>query len=344
MSRPPQWLHTRRSLVRLLGGVAGTALCPVNFAGCYPSAPVSRGSSYVPTPEAPLTPIDDFYVNTNFYTPTLPSRWRLHVGGLVDEPIALSLDDLRALPQTTREVTLECIGNVPGGDLLSSAPFTGVRLRDVLALAGRSDRARGIQLLGLDGYPAYLPISIADADDGLLAHSLHGEPLPLDHGPPVRALLPGRYGMFSVKWLDSLTLTREYATYGSLAELVNFVDGRVRVRSRIDTLFDGAEVEVGESVQIAGLAVTAGVGVTRVQVDTGDGWRDAPLTFNRLDDERSPFLWSLWSTTWRPSAPGARTVRVRAWDTEGVTQDAEADFPYDSSAIHRLRVRVVARG
>lgn len=331
-------------MVRFLGGVAGTALWPANFGGCTPAegdGPVSIGSTFRPTPDDPLTPAAQFYVNTNFTTPDIPQQWKLHLRGLVDEPVELSLDQIRDLPQVTREVTLECIGNVPSGTLISSAPFTGVLLRDVVDLAGRSDRARGIQLLGLDGYPAYLPIAIVEGDEALLVHSLYDEPLPIDHGPPLRALLPGRYGMFSIKWLDSITLTREYATYGSLAELVNFVDGTTRVRSRIDSLSDRTVLTVGERVRVAGLAITPGQGVARVEVDTGSGWKDAELTFNQLDDDRSPFLWSLWSYDWTPDTAGEYTVRVRAFDSSGSTQDSEADFPYDSSAIDRLTVRVL---
>jgi DMSO/TMAO reductase YedYZ molybdopterin-dependent catalytic subunit len=323
--------------------LASAALWPANF-GCA-SDPgdggVSRGSASRPTPDAPLTPTSDFYVNTNFRTPTVPRSWRLHLDGLVAEPVALSLADLKALPQVTRAVTLECIGNWPGGNLISSAEFTGPTLRDVLAVAGISERARGIRVLGLDGYPAYLPIGLAEADDAQIVHAINGVPLPLDHGPPVRALNPGRYGMFSVKWLDSITLTREYATYGSLSELVNFVDGETRPRSRVDTLWDGAELALGQPVSVAGLAITDGAGVARVEVDTGSGWEEAAITFNRLDDEHSPFLWTLWERQWTPDRVGEHVVRVRCVDTDGRTQDAEADFPYDSSAIHRVRVRVV---
>ncbi len=341
MARPSDREPSRRSVIRLLGGVAGAGVWPLNFAGCdMQGGPVSVGSFYVPTPDAPLTPASQFYINTNYYTPRVPSRWELHVQGLVDDRLTLTLDDLLQMPQVTREVTLECIGNIPGGSLISSAPFTGVPLAAVLDRAGASDRARGIQLLGLDGYPAYVPISVADREDALLVHQLHGEPLTADHGAPLRALLPGRFGMFSIKWLDSITLTREYATYGSLSELVNFIDGQTRVRSRIDTLFDGSEVPLGVPVQVRGLAVTPGEGITRVQVHTGTGWRDAMLTFNTLEDAISPWLWTLWSFEWTPETAGERVVQVRAFQPDGTTQDAEADFPYDGSAIHRVVVRV----
>ena len=123
---------------------------------------------------------------------------------------------------------------------------------------------------------------------------------------------------------------------------MNFVDGQTRVRSRIDSLYGGMSLEVGQTVDISGLAVTPGRGVVRVEVDVGEGFQRARLTFNQLADDHSPYLWSLWSLPWTPQRPGEVDVRVRAWDTDGNTQDEEADFPYDSSAIHH--VRVVVRG
>jgi hypothetical protein len=148
--------------------------------------------------------------------------------------------------------------------------------------------------------------------------------------------------MFSIKWLDSITLAREYATYGSLSELVNFVDGQTRARSRIDALYDGSTVAMGEPVELSGIAVTGGAGVDRVEVDAGRGWEPAELVFNLLDDDRGPYLWSLWRYVWTPDTPGDHVLRVRAFEPDGTTQDTEADFPYDSSAIHRVRVRVDA--
>jgi DMSO/TMAO reductase YedYZ molybdopterin-dependent catalytic subunit len=227
--------------------------------------------------------------------------------------------------------------------LISSGTFTGVALADVLELAGVSSRARGLSVLGLDGFPAYLPIDVREQGALLVTH--HGDqPLGIDHGAPVRLMLPGRYGMFNIKWLDSITATREYATYGSLGQLATFVASRTELRSRIDTV---TEARVGEVTTVSGLAVTsgasaqAGTGVTRVQLHDGRGWRDAALTWNRIaDPNHTPFLWTLWSTTWVPERAGEHTLQVRAWDGDGERQDDAFGFPYDAGAIHVVRVRV----
>jgi len=323
-----------------MGGVAGIGLMPLNFGCTEPGATI--GSPYVPTPEAPLTPTGQFYVNYNYGIPKVPKRWRLYVDGLVDRQHSLDLTDLAEFDSVTREITLECIGNSPGGNLISAGAFTGVRLRDVMDAVGLSRRARGLRFLGLDGYPAYLPVSVAESDDAMLVHTLNGDPIPAVNGAPLRALIPGRFGMFNIKWLDSITATRDYATYGSLSELANFIDGETRTRSRIDTVSAGQTVVKGVPIDVTGIAATPGLGVTRVQVDSGAGWRDAEITFNRVGDGRNRYLWTLWRATWTPDQVGDAEIRVRAFDGTGQTQQTNAGFPYDGSAIHRVRVRVVS--
>ncbi|MBX2799742.1 MAG: molybdopterin-dependent oxidoreductase [Myxococcales bacterium] len=329
---------TRRSVVRLMGGIATAAVLPANFGGCSVGGAVSRGSLHRPTPDEPLTPPSDFYVNANFGIPEFAS-WQLHVDGLVDRRLTLSLDDIAAMPQITRTLTLECIGNFPGGTLLSSGAFTGPPLAHVLAEAGLSDRARGLMFVGMDGYPAYLPVSVLDEGAMLVTH-LGGEPLRAVHGAPLRALMPGRYGMFSIKWLDSITATREFATYGSLGQLASFVEANTHLRSRIDTVGGGSRVPLGSTVTMSGLAVTGGIGITRVQISDGGDWQDAEITYNRSGSDLSPYLWSLWSFDWTPTAAGEHTLTVRAWDAHGHTQDEEVDFPYDAGALHRVAVLV----
>jgi DMSO/TMAO reductase YedYZ molybdopterin-dependent catalytic subunit len=334
---------SRRDFIRLLGGAVGVGLTPLNF-GCDAPGAIVRGSPFVPTPAEPLTPTGLFYVNCNFGLPVVPAgrQWRLRVEGLVDQPWSMSFEHLRQFEQVTREVTLECIGNRPEGALLSSAAFTGPRLRDVLREAGVSAHAHGVRALGLDGFPAHLPITVLDQDDALIALAMNGEDLDELHGSPARLLLPGRYGMFSIKWLDSLTLTRTWYTWGVGRGVANFADGQTRVRSQIAPTWDGRTVPVDEPVEITGLAVTPGRGVARVEVELDGRWQEAELTFNTLEDTRGAQLWSLWRVQWTPRAVGTHVLRVRAFDPAGVTQTEERRFPYDSSAIHS--VRVVVRG
>ncbi len=331
----------RRSFIKLVGGTAGAGLLPANFA-CIPGGFRVVDSTHVPTPDEPLTPTEQFYITDNFGVPdpVPPTRWRLHIDGLVDRETRLTLDDLMAMAPVTREHTLECIGNTPGGSLISSAAFTGVPLMRVMVEAGLSRRARGLRFLGLDGYPIYLPVAVAETDVALIVVAMNGEPLTVDHGAPVRLLLPGRYGMFSVKWLDSVTAARTYHTWGALRGLAPQIDGIKRVRSRIDGPSDRSEARVGTPVVVTGLAATPGVGVARIQVQVDDEWNDAEVTFNRVEDGRSPYLWSLYRFEWTPQTPGQHILRVRAFDLAGQTQSRRYEFPYDSSAIHAVRVLV----
>jgi DMSO/TMAO reductase YedYZ molybdopterin-dependent catalytic subunit len=312
--------------------------------GCAVDPAIVRGSTHVPTPDAPLTPTSRFYVNSNFGLPDVPRTraWRLHLGGLVDRERALSLDELRSLPALTREITLECIGNDPGGNLISSAAFSGPSLRSVLERAGVSSRARGIYVEGLDGYPSFVPVAAAEDDRALVVLDMNGAPLTPDHGAPARVLFPDRFGMFSIKWLDRITLTREWHQFGALRGVATFVDGKKRVRSRIDEPNDGRTVVVGEETIVSGLAVTAGTGIERVEarVQPDGDWSAAEILFNTLTDERSPYLWSLWRFAFTPRAAGRVVLSVRAFDAEGGAQDDDPDFPYDASAIHSVRLLV----
>ncbi len=317
-------------------------MLPYNFS-CVPGGFRAIDSPFIPTPEQPLTPTDQFYITDNFGVPEPGpvEQWRLRMRGLVDASVDLSLDDLLSLEQVTREHTLECIGNTPGGALISSAAFTGTPLRTVMAEAGLSRRARGLQFMGLDGYPVYLPVAIAEADTALIVHSMNGEPLTLDHGTPVRLLLPDRFGMFSVKWLDSITAARTYHTWGALRSLAPQVDGIKEVRSRIDNPGDRTEARLDETLTITGLAASPGSGIARVEIQVDNGpWQPAEMTFNRLGDGRNPFLWSLYRFEWTPTTLGQHILRVRAFDGTGKTQSSRPEFPYDSTAIHAVRVLV----
>lgn len=322
----------------------GLGVLPWNFR-CTGAGVRVVESTHEPTPEAPLTPQERFYITQNFGLPAVPraDTWRLHLRGMVDRDVTLSLAELQALPTVTRELTLECIGNPPGGGLISSAAFTGVRARDALALAGLSPHARGVVYSALDGYGVPLPVSVVEGDgeDSLLVWAINGEALTPDHGSPVRALHRGRHGLFSLKWLDALTAVRTYAPAGALRRVANFVDGSTAVRSKVTVVNEHRPARVGVPCEVRGLAVTPGSGVREVSVLADGRWQRAELSFNTLTDARSPWLWSLWRLAWTPEREGPQLLKVRATATDGATQHEEANFPYDHGAVHALRVAVL---
>lgn len=333
---------SRRSALRLMGGATGLALLPPNL-GCVDDL-VVVGSNFIPTPDRPLTPNNQFFINSNNgrLSASETQGWALQLNGLVARAQSLSMDDLMTFPVVTYEATLECVGNTPGGRLISSAAFTGVALRDVLDEIGIDRHARGLRFRGLDGYTSYLSVDAASAESRpLLVYRMNAEPLPLDHGAPLRVLFPGRFGMFSAKWLQTITAIRDFGTYGALRGFApSVINGKKRLRSRVDVPGDGREVTLHEPVAISGLAATAGIGIRSVQVGVDGDWQDAELTFNGVGDDRSDWLWTLWRHIWTPTTLGRHVISVRAYDAQGRTQSSEERFPYDGSAIHSLRVLV----
>jgi len=312
----------------MIGGAGLGAALPL---GCASEATV-RNSLFIPTPDRPLTPADDFYVNHCCGTPNVAeSAWRLSVDGLVGRRLHLARGDLDAFAPVSRELTMECIGNSPDGGLLSSAAFEGVLLGDVLGAAGLEDDARGLYFTGADGYVSFLPVAVAE--DAILVTSLGGEPLTREHGAPVRAIFPGRYGMKCVKWIQKVTATREWHTHGVWGGISYAIEGMIPLRSRIDSPRDGSRVTTGTEIEVRGLALAAGVGVDRVEVRADGGWEPATVTY-----EGSADLWTLWSFRWTPPDRGRHVLSVRAWDANGRTQRTEPEFLYDSGAVHSVRV------
>jgi hypothetical protein len=140
-----------------------------------------------------------------------------------------------------------------------------------------------------------------------------------------------------VKWLRRITLTRQWGAWGGLTSLTNVVEGVTPIVSRIDAV---PELVAGVEATVSGIALTSGAGVARVELGAGGAWHPAEIVFNQLDDDRSPHLWSLWRARFTPRAAGALDLSVRAFDPGGRTQAHDARFPYDSGAIHTVRVVV----
>ena len=270
-----------------------------------------------------FTPNKDFYrVDTALTVPTIdPQSWRLVVDGMVDKRIELGFDELVAMGLDEYAITLTCVSNVVGGNLIGNAKWLGVPVRDILRLAGPQSGADMVLSRSVDGYTASTPLS-ALTDDGLdaiLAVAMNGEPLPLEHGFPVRMVVPGLYGYVSAtKWLTELKVTtfaqdEAYWTPRGYSE-----KAPIKFSSRLDTPRISKPVTAGR-IPLAGVAWAQSVGIERVEVsiDNGD-WQGATLS-NPINAD----TWVQWVLDW-DATPGTHYVTVRAVNKKGELQVEES--------------------
>jgi DMSO/TMAO reductase YedYZ molybdopterin-dependent catalytic subunit len=289
-----------------------------------------------------FTPNADFYrVDTALTVPKVDvDSWRLVIDGMVDRRVEFTFQDLLARGLDEYAVTLTCVSNEVGGGLVGNALWQGVPVRDLIKMAGPSPDADMVLSRSIDGFTASTPLESLTDDglDAILAVSMNGEPLPLEHGFPVRMVVPGLYGYVSAtKWLTTLTVTRfdqdeAYWTPRGYAE-----KAPIKMSSRIDTpRVDGGAVSAG-TIAIAGVAWAQPVGVGRVEVQIDDGpWQEATLSAPISTD-----TWVQWMLPWE-ATPGAHNVTVRAYDNDGTqqTQDRAPIAPDGSSGWQRSLITV----
>ncbi|MEA5453974.1 sulfite oxidase [Sinomonas sp. JGH33] len=310
-----------------------------------------------------------FYVRNHFQVPASDAdTWKLEVTGLVERPLAMSLTDLIRLPSETHAVLLECAGNgrrflspaTPGEQwergAVSTAEWTGVPLAVVLDRAGVRPGATDVVFRGTDhgsvsgstGEVSFeRGLSLATARDGeiLLAYAMNGEALPIQHGFPLRMIVPGWYGVASVKWLHAIELTDhpfvghfQTTTYQYEVEGASYAVTLQRVKSLIIEPTEGADLPRGETI-VRGVAWSGAAAIARVEVSVnGAEWQDA-----RLVGERRPHSWQQWELRARLERPGDVTVRARATDLAGRTQPESPTWNrqgYGNNAVHAVSFRV----
>ncbi|MGB5934849.1 MAG: molybdopterin-dependent oxidoreductase [Ornithinimicrobium sp.] len=268
-----------------------------------------------------VSPNDDFYrIDTALSVPQLrPDDWSLRVHGMVDEEIELSLDELLDQDLIDTVVTLCCVSNPVGGDLIGNAVWTGWPIRELLARAGVSPEADMVLSTSSDGFTAGTPLeALTDDRDSIFAVLMNGEPLPAQHGFPVRMVVPGLYGYVSAtKWVVSLKVTRFDSDQGYWTPRGWSALGPIKVQSRIDVPTSGASLGEGSTV-IAGVAWDQHTGVEKVEVRVDDGdWMEADLS-----GEVSIDTWRQWRLDWDAPA-GDHTIAVRATNADGETQTEE---------------------
>ena len=304
------------------------------------SVPVGAASD-VPGISTYLTPNDTFYrIDTALRVPRVdPDEWRLRVTGLVDREVEITYADLLAEEHVEALVTLTCVSNEVGGDLVGNARWQGWPVRELLERAGVRPEADMVLSRSVDGWTAGTPLEVLTDDrDALVAVAMNGEPLPPEHGFPVRLVVPGLYGYVSAtKWVTELKVTRFDADEGYWTPRGWAALGPVKTASRIDVPRPGSAPPVGEVV-VAGVAWAQHRGVSRVEVQVDDGpWQDAELL-----EEPSVDAWRLWRWTWADAAAGEHALRVRATDATGAvqTETPAPPAPDGASGWHQVRVNV----
>lgn len=284
----------------------------------------------VPGLTALITPNTDFYrIDTALVVPQVdPATWSLRVHGLVERELTLSWDELLALPLEESITTLTCVSNNVGGDLIGNARWLGYPIRNLLARARPQKDADMVLSTSVDGFTAGTPLeALTDERNAILAVGMNGEPLPAEHGFPVRMVVPGLYGYVSAtKWVTDLEVTRfdraqGYWTPRGWSEL-----GPIKLQSRIDVPRSGTAVPPGDTV-IAGVAWQQHVGIAGVEVQIDDGpWRQAQLA-----PAISADTWVQWSIPWTATT-GQHTIRSRAISLDGQTQTSDQAPPAPDGA------------
>ena len=276
-----------------------------------------------------VTPNADFYrIDTALTVPQVdPTGWTLTIDGMVDEPLELTFAELLALPLVEREVTIACVSNEVGGDLVGNARWLGVPLRSLLRQVGVQDGATQIMGHSVDGFTAGFPTELLDDDrPALVALGMNGEPLPIEHGFPARLIIGGIYGYVSAtKWLSRIELTTLDAADGYWIPRGWSKEAPIKTQTRIDT--PRSSDQATGSVPVAGVAWAPTRGIAKVEVQVDDGpWEEARLGPGTSDD-----TWRQWVYDWRPT-PGRYRLRARATDGEGETQTEDSAPPAPDGA------------
>jgi DMSO/TMAO reductase YedYZ molybdopterin-dependent catalytic subunit len=308
-------------------------------ASSAPSLPPAV-SLNVPGESSFVTSNDDFYrIDTALSVPQVdPATWQLRIHGRVRNPMTLTFADLLARPMIERYVTLTCVSNEVGDTLVGNAKWLGVPLKDLLEEAGPMDGADQVVGRAVDGFTTGSPTAVLmDGRDAMLAVGMNGDPLPIEHGFPVRLVVPGLYGYVSAtKWLSELELTRfsDFSAYWVPRGWSQ--QAPIKTESRIDTPRGGSNPRRGP-VTVAGVAWAQHRGISKVEVRVDSGpWQQATLGAVPSVD-----TWRLWSWTWNAGS-GDHQIQVRATDNAGATQTADIAPPDPDGATgwHTISVTV----
>jgi DMSO/TMAO reductase YedYZ molybdopterin-dependent catalytic subunit len=296
-----------------------------------PAKPVPAGAAIgVPGTVAFTTANSDFYrVDINLSVPQVnPTTYQLTIDGMVEHSMKLSFDDLLSMRLVERDITMTCVSNEVGGRYVGNARWLGVHVKDLLATAGVKPGADQILTTAVDGFTVSTPLAVVtDGRDAMLAVGMNGQPLPLEHGFPVRMIVPGLYGYVSgTKWLTQMTVTTFAAQQAYWTQRGYAEHAPIRTMTRIEVPAPLATIAPGK-VAIAGTAWAQHRGIEGVEVQVDNGpWLPAGLAAQDTID-----TWRQWSIAWQATS-GQHTLRARSVDGTGQTQTSQRREPVPSGA------------
>jgi DMSO/TMAO reductase YedYZ molybdopterin-dependent catalytic subunit len=321
-------MPTRRELLASSAALAAACTTGTEDSGSS-NAPVDPETIDLPPP---ITPNELFYVVS--ISPWLPDEaflaaYTLTLADADGNEVVLTLDEVRALGGTTQERTLSCIGS-GSGNATGNALWTAIGLDDLLSAVGLEPDARlaAIRITGGDGYVTDLPRS--DLQAGLaLAYEMNGEPLPAGHGAPLRALVPGRYGMKNPKWITRIEFVEDIEP-GFWEGRGWSQDAEYLVASWFYSPASGSEVSLQEGAWITGIAFAGERDISMVEVspDNGLTWERAEIVYTG-----GPGVRATWQYRYRPTEPGPVNLRVRATDGDGAVQEQLEDYDADYDGL-----------
>jgi len=304
-----------------------------------PTLPKGAEITDIPGLSAFYTPNSQFYrVDTALVVPQVsPQSWQLRIHGMVDKPMTITFDELMKRPMIDHDVTLTCVSESIGGTYIGNARWQGALLADLLKETGIQKGATQIVMRDVNGMNLGVAVDpVMDGRASLLAVGMNGQPLPQEHGFPVRVVVPGLYGFVSAcKWVVDMELTTFPAFTAYWSQRGWSQQAPIKTESRIDTPKTGSNLGAGK-VMIAGVAWAQHKGIEAVHVGIDGTWYPATLAAQDTID-----TWRQWYYPWQATS-GKHTVQVRATDKTGYTQTATVHKtePNGATGYHTIQVTV----
>jgi len=295
-----------------------------------------------PLVDAEVTPTFIFYrIDINTVVPTINANdWNLTIKGLVDNPVVINYAEFRGMNSVEEFATLTCISNKIGGNLVGTALWKGVRLRDILSKAGVQSSVKYIVFRCSDGYDVGIPLENGMMDSTVLAYDMNNSPLTSEHGYPVRAIVPGFYGMMNPKWITEIELVdktyegfwqRKGWTNNGIKNIYSsiVIPGNQPINDTFPNLVPNSSFLNGKNIPIAGIAFAGDRGISKVEVsvDGGTTWKTAIVK-----DPLSQYTWVLWTSGFTAADKGNYKIIVRATDKTGQVQTSELEQPFPNGA------------